>query len=280
MTASLAPILYLPHGGGPLPLLGDSRHRDLTDFLKAFAPALGRPDAILVISAHWETEPATITAAAEPRLIYDYFGFPPAAYEISYPAPGAPDVARRIVGLLGDAGMEVAADAERGFDHGLFVPLKLLFPSADVPCVQLSLLAGLDPTAHIRMGRALAPLRRENVLILGSGFSFHNLRLLMRGGGGEDAGNERFQDWLVETCAGAHLNAEERERRLVHWTAAPAARYCHPREEHLLPLHVCYGVAGAPGRLVFDGPVMGKRACAFLWDRQETRSHSRAALER
>lgn len=266
-TASqLGHILFLPHGGGPLPLLGDPGHRHLVGFLQEIAPSLGQPSAILVISAHWEEAIATVTHGENPALIYDYYGFPEAAYQIGYPAPGSPALADKIFQLLNLQGIEARLDSERGFDHGLFVPLKIMYPAADIPCVQLSLLQSMDPAAHVRIGKALSPLRRENVLILGSGFSFHNLKAFFAPTNGTpDLKNEAFEEWLIDSCTSPNLSAEERETRLIRWREAPFASYCHPREEHLLPLHVCLGLSDAPARLVFSGGVSGKRASAFLW---------------
>jgi aromatic ring-opening dioxygenase catalytic subunit (LigB family) len=260
------PVLFLPHGGGPLPLLGDPRHAALIDFLRTIGAELGRPSAILVISAHWEAGVPTLTTGAHPALIYDYAGFPEEAYRITYPAPGAPALAADIRQLLRDGGIAAGTDATRGFDHGLYVPLKLMYPAADIPCVQLSLVRGLDPALHVGIGRALARLRHRNVLVIGSGFSFHNLRAFLAGRPGTpDPGNDAFQDWLVRTCTAPDLESGARLRRLVDWENAPHARDCHPRAEHLLPLHVCQGLAGGPARVVFDAAVLGKRALGFLW---------------
>lgn len=265
-TITPAPVLYIPHGGGPLPLLGDPNHQQLVDFLQWIPSSLGKPSAIVLISAHWEQEQATITSGATPELMYDYYGFPAESYRIQYPAPGAPALSKKIYALLQSAGIVARLDERRGFDHGLFVPLKIMYPEAEIPCVQLSLLAGLDPKAHISLGKALAPLRNEDVLIVGSGFSFHNLRAFFASPSGmPDQRNEAFNGWLIATCTDERLSAEEREERLVAWEKAPHARYCHPREEHLLPLHICFGMAQVKARLVFDQEVMGKKACAFLW---------------
>jgi aromatic ring-opening dioxygenase catalytic subunit (LigB family) len=264
--SSNSPVLYFPHGGGPLPLLGDRGHRNMVDFLQRIAPTFDEPSAILVISAHWEEEKATITGGASPSLIYDYYGFPEESYEIKYPAPGDPSLAKKISGLLKESGMEAQMDDQRGFDHGLFVPLKIMYPDAHIPSVQLSLLTGLDPESHIRLGRALSALRKQNVLIIGSGFSFHNLRAFSFSGRHvPDPNNEAFQQWLIDTCTREDISREEREKRLVGWERAPFARYCHPREEHLMPLHVCCGLAGTAAKLVFDGEVLGKRSIALLW---------------
>jgi 4,5-DOPA dioxygenase extradiol len=262
----LAPVLYFPHGGGPLPLLGDPGHKNMVKFLKEISPSLGRPTAILVISAHWEEKVPTITSGLHPPLYYDYYGFPEESYQITYPAPGEPALARDIFGLLKNSGFEPRLDDQRGFDHGLFVPLKIMYPEARIPCVQLSLVQGLDPATHIRLGKALAPLRSQNVLVLGSGFSFHNLRAFFSSGpGAADLKNEAFQNWLIDTCTNGVLSAGEIEERLIAWDTAPFARYCHPREEHLLPLHVCSGLGASPARVAFDGEVLGRRSVALAW---------------
>ena len=145
-------VLYLSHGGGPLPLQGDKSHQAMIDFLKAVTPTLIKPSAILVISAHWEENKPTITSGAFPSLIYDYYGFPKEAYEIKYPASGTSKLANKIFNLLGSAGIDAQLDDRRGFDHGLFVPLTLMYPDANIPCVELSLVNNLQPELHIRMG--------------------------------------------------------------------------------------------------------------------------------
>ncbi|HLS98549.1 MAG: class III extradiol ring-cleavage dioxygenase [Porticoccaceae bacterium] len=265
-TPSPQPVLFLSHGGGPLPLLGDPGHREMVDFLDGLRPALGRPRAILVASAHWEAPRPTLTGNPNPPLFYDYYGFPEASYQIRYPAPGDPALAARIADLLQSRGFDAAIDPDRGFDHGLFVPMKLLFPGADIPCVQLSLLSSLDPAAHLALGEALAPLREEGVLVIGSGFSFHNMKAFFSpASAGPDAANGAFEDWLADSLGNPALSATERRQRLLDWHRAPGARHCHPREEHLLPLHVCLGAAGgAPGRH-FAMAILRKRASAFLW---------------
>jgi len=261
----LAPVLYIPHGGGPLPLLGDPGHAELVRFLSSAAESLPRPDAVLVVSAHWEEPAVAVTSGSHPELLYDYYGFPEESYSITYPAPGSPALAARIAALLEGAGIDCLQDPGRPFDHGMFVPLKLMYPAADVPCVQLSLVADLDPARHVAIGRALAPLRDEKVLVLGSGMSFHNLRVIWQPNRGAAEGNE-FTDWLDAACCDESLSAAERERRLVDWPRAPHARFVHPREEHLLPLHVCAGAASlAPARLVYSGAVIGRRVSAYLW---------------
>lgn len=263
----MATILYFPHGGGPLPLLGEPGHAAMNAFLRGFPTTLAKPDAIVVISAHWEQPVVSITAGSSPELLFDYYGFPPETYEYRYPAPGQPELAARVHGLLGEAGIEARLDPQRGFDHGLFVPLLLMYPEAEIPCIQISLHDSLDAALHLQIGKALASLRGDNLLILGSGFSFHNLRELMsKRDAAIDPRNRAFEDWLAQTMSDADLDESERERRLAEWIEAPDARFCHPREEHLLPLQVCYGIAQQPAATVFQEPVAGYVASAYRWD--------------
>lgn len=261
-----SPVLYIPHGGGPLPLLGDKNHTTMVEFLKGITSGLGKPSAILVISAHWEENIATITSGQSPSLIYDYYGFPKESYEIQYPAPGSTALANKIHQLLNNNSIDAVLDDQRGFDHGLFVPLKLMYPDANIPCVQLSLVKSLDPGLHIQIGKALAPLRNENILVLGSGFSFHNIQAMMKPDSEQtDTENEAFEQWLIDTCTNPNMTEDERTKKLIEWEHAPSARYCHPREEHLLPLHVCYGLAQSSGKLVLEDHILGKKTSAYLW---------------
>ena len=263
--ARRAQVVYFSHGGGPMPILGDPGHQAMIDFMKHLPGRLHRPDAILVISAHWEESVPTLLGSANPPMLYDYFGFPREAYTITYPAPGHPALAARIADLLRAAGIGAGIDAERGFDHGHFIPLKMMYPQADIPSLQLSLVRGLDPERHLAVGRALAGLADENILVIGSGFSFHNLRAFSWQGSAPDPANDSFQEWLIDACT-AQRSAAQRGQLLVDWEQAPSARYCHPREEHLLPLHVCVGMTGAEaGEKVFDDYIAGKRSVAFLW---------------
>jgi 4,5-DOPA dioxygenase extradiol len=260
-----AQIIYFSHGGGPLPILGDASHKAMVDFMLQLPSRLRKPDAILVISAHWEESRATLLGAKNPPMFYDYYGFPDEAYEINYPAPGSPELANRIIGLLKKNNISARLDLERGFDHGLFIPLKLMYPQSDIPSLQLSLLRGLNPAAHIALGKGLCELKHENVLVIGSGFSFHNMDAFSwEGINTPDPANEDFQNWLIELCTGP-ISQSEREQHLTEWQKAPSARYCHPREEHLLPLHVCLGMADNQATLIFNDYILGKRAVAFLW---------------
>ncbi len=260
-----AQIVYFSHGGGPLPILGDPSHKAMVEFMVALPGLLRRPEVILVISAHWEERNPTLLGAERPVMFYDYYGFPPQAYEIQYPAPGSPALAQRIGAMLRAAGLDPRIDGQRGFDHGLFIPLKLMYPRADIPAFQLSLLRGLDPAAHIALGKALRGLKEQAVLVIGSGFSYHNLRAFFgRDAEAPDPDNDAFQDWVIETCSGQH-DQSEREKRLIRWEHAPSARYCHPREEHLLPVHVCVGMAEKPATVIFDDRILHKRSVAFVW---------------
>lgn len=169
-------IVYLPHGGGPLPLLGDPAHAPLVEALKSVTHKWPRPVSILVISAHWEAPVPTLTASALPGLLYDYSGFPPESYRIGYPAPGAPERAENIARTLGQQGIEARLETQRGWDHGVFVPLKLMYPEADIPVIQCALVGSLDAEQHLRLGEALRAAVADDMLVIGSGFSFHNLR--------------------------------------------------------------------------------------------------------
>ena len=260
-----AQIVYFSHGGGPLPVLGDASHKAMVVFMQQLPSRLKRPEAILVISAHWEEGTATLLGAKTPTMFYDYYGFPDDAYDITYPAPGSPNLANRIAGLLNQNNIPTRIDPQRGFDHGLFIPLKLMYPQADIPALQLSLLRGLDPSAHLSLGTGLRALMHENILVIGSGFSFHNMQAFSwHGANTPDPANDDFQNWLIEVCTGP-ISQSEREQHLIDWQKAPSARYCHPREEHLLPLHVCLGMAKKAATLIFDDYILGKRGLAFLW---------------
>ncbi|MBU3738002.1 MAG: dioxygenase [Rhodoferax sp.] len=259
------PTWFIPHGGGPCFFMDwnppDAWHR-MAAFLKGLQHTLPRrPRAIVMVSAHWLQPQFAVTGAAHPELIFDYYGFPPHTYALRYPAPGDPQLAARLAGLLGQAGMPAVADARRGFDHGMFIPLLLMFPDADIPVVQLSLRDSLDPAVHLQAGAALAGLRDEDVLIVGSGMSFHN----MRGYGDPRFGpvSDAFDQWLTATVEG---EAGAREQALIQWAQAPSARLCHPprAEEHLLPLMVVAGAAGGDaGRRVFSDRVMETTLSAF-----------------
>lgn len=261
-----ASILYIPHGGGPMPLLSEEGYEQMNPFLREFSSTISQPEAIVVVSAHWEEPVVSITAHKNPPMLYDYSGFPSESYQFKYPAPGRPRLASRIQAMLAIAGIEAAMDYERGFDHGLFIPLMLMYPAAKIPCIQISLSSSLDAAFHIALGRALAPLKKENLLILGSGFSFHNMTAMMsKQDDAVDEKNRQFEEWLEQTCCDPDLELSEREQRLIEWDRAPHARYCHPREEHLLPLQVCFGMARTSATKVFQDVVGGFITSAYQW---------------
>ncbi len=211
-------IMFISHGGGPMPLLGDAGHQEMVECLQSIATEIKKPSAILVISAHWEESVPTITASAKPSLLYDYYGFPQKSYEIKYPCPGEPQLASKIHSALENAGIKSALDEERGLDHGVFVPLTIMYPDADIPCVELSLVNSLDPALHIKIGQALQDLDYENLLIIGSGFSFHNMKAFFTKDGGEARKqNESFDAWLIDTCSNTEISEVQRLQRLTDW---------------------------------------------------------------
>jgi aromatic ring-opening dioxygenase catalytic subunit (LigB family) len=244
MTSRTLPAFYISHGGGPWPWMKGpmaDAHERLAHSLRQIPKLVGAtPRAVLMISAHWEEPDFSLMTHDHPPMLYDYSGFPEHTYRVKYPAPGAPKLAERVCALLQGAGISIRLDSARGFDHGAFVPMAVAYPEANVPVLQLSLKQGLDPSDHIAAGRALAPLRDEGVLILGSGASYHNLRAL--GSEGKEP-SATFDAWLGRVLMDA--NHSQRTAALVGWAAAPAARQAHPREEHLLPLMVVTGAAEA-----------------------------------
>ena len=262
------PAIFLPHGGGPCFFMdwtwGPADTWNATQrFLEGLAGTLpAPPKAILVISGHWEEPAFTASAAAAPQLIFDYSGFPEHTYRLTWPAPGHPGLAARVAALLKQAGLPAGLNVTRGFDHGVFVPLKVAFPGAQIPVVTLSLAGSLDPALHLAAGRALAPLREEGVLIVGSGMSFHNLRGYFRPETPERA--RAFDTWLTKAVESPAL---ERNALLTGWRNAPFAAYAHPREEHLLPLMVAAGAGGeAPGVRTFRDEPMNAAISAYRFD--------------
>lgn len=247
MTSNKLPVLFISHGGGPWPWIEEMRKqfKVTEEELKTLGKKIS-PKAILAVSGHWEEPQFSVSTSLEPPMVYDYTGFPPHTYQIKYGAPGSQELAVRIKSLLAIDGIHVHEDPKRGFDHGTFVPLHLMYPEANIPVVQLSLKSNLDPKEHIRVGELLAPLRDENVLIVGSGLTYHNLRAFFRGG---KVPSEAFEDWLTKAIEG---EAKARNHFLTHWEEAPSARLAHPREDHLIPLMVIAGAAGNDvGRRLF-----------------------------
>lgn len=263
--SSTQPVLFIPHGAGPCFFMDwkpTGTWDQMADYLRSVATALpARPRAILMVSAHWLTDDFQVTAPPHPELIYDYFGFPESTYALEYPAPGSPDVAERVTALLSAAGLDCQQEPERGLDHGAFIPLKLMFPEADIPVVQLSLRRNLDPAVHLAAGEALAKLRDEGVLIVGSGMSFHNMRGY--GDARYTAPSVVFDDWLTQAV---QSDPQQRKTALANWSEAPQAYQCHPagHEEHLLPLMVVAGAAGEDrGRKVYTQQVLKTQLSAF-----------------
>ncbi|GAA0342700.1 class III extradiol ring-cleavage dioxygenase [Bowmanella denitrificans] len=262
----IQPVVFLSHGGGPLPLLGDKSHLEMLDVFASLKGRLTKPAAILLVSAHWEEPQFTLTATASPGLVFDYYGFPPETYQYRYPVPGAPDLALKTKALLQEHGLEAHLELHRGVDHGVFVPMLLLFPDADVPVVQLSLKRGLDAAEHLQLGQALQRLRQQGILLMGSGYTFHNLSAVM---GVKTASVVekclQFHDWLDIQITDPGLSQSQRFAALTQWQQAPNARFCHPREEHLLPLHFCCAAADGQVAEALHFNMMGLPARCYFW---------------
>jgi aromatic ring-opening dioxygenase catalytic subunit (LigB family) len=245
----MLPAYFISHGGGPWPWLDGPFRRNfdvLEASLRATAREIGKPKAVLAISGHWEEPQFTVMSGAHPPMVYDYSGFPEHTYRIRYAAPGSPAIAHRVRELLDGAGFVARENAERGFDHGTFTPLAVMYPDADVPVLQLSLKHGYDPEEHLAAGRALEPLRDEGVVVMASGLSYHNLRQF---GPGAKAASKAFDEWLTRALQSP---PEERTEHLRHWMRAPSARLAHPQEDHLIPLMVAVGAAeDEPAEVVY-----------------------------
>lgn len=267
-NAKRMPTLYLPHGGGPCFFMdwtmgpADTWEK-MGNWLRTVSLSLPeKPKALVVISAHWEEQVVTINRHPSPPLLFDYFGFPKHTYELKYDATGSPELAQKIASLLLSQNIATRFDEERGFDHGVFVPLKLVFPDADIPIVQVSLKAGLNPSEHIEIGKALQSLRDEGVLLIGSGMSYHNLNSFFRGGEASQNSSRLFDDWL--SVAATQSDWQIRNLQLSSWSEAPGAKDAHPREEHLIPLMVAAGAAGQDGgEQIFHDIVMGAHISGY-----------------
>lgn len=252
MQRSRLPTYFLSHGGGPWPwMAGDFRRMfdKLEQSLVEMRTELhDMPKAVLVVSGHWEENGFAVSSAEQPGMVYDYYGFPEYLYRIRYGAPGSPALAMRVRDLMAAAGIEARLDPTRGFDHGTFSLMKPLYPDESIPVIQLSLDARLQPELHLAVGRAIASLRDENVLIIGSGLSYHNLRA-MHGTSGHEP-SRLFDTWLRQVLV--DTLPTERTQRLIHWEQAPFARAAHPREDHLIPLMVVVGAAeNDPGAVTY-----------------------------
>ena len=256
MSATRFPVFFLSHGGGPWPWVDGMKEqfaRTAREFAAIPQRLPSRPKAVLVITGHWEAAEFSVSTAERPPMDYDYYGFPEHTYRLQYPAPGLPVLAGRVRELLSRAGIRNEADPRRGFDHGTFVPLSLMFPEADVPVVLLSMKKDYDAAEHIRAGAAIEPLRDEGVLVIGSGLTYHNMRGF--GNPASTAPATAFENYLQEAII--QPDPAVRNRMLVEWQKAPAARLAHPREDHLLPLMVVAGAAGGDtGKQLFVDHVM------------------------
>lgn len=243
------PTYFISHGGGPWPWVPNMRAQfsELERSLnKMVADLAEKPTAILMISGHWEEDNVAIMASPNPPMIYDYSGFPPETYQIKYSAPGAPGLARKAQELLAAAGIPAQLNHTQGFDHGTFAPLEIMYPAAEMPIFQISLLKSYDPSTHFAVGRALASLRNEGVMIIGSGLSYHNLGLL---GPQAKQPSHAFDTWLRDALA---LAPKGRADAITHWMNAPFARVCHPQEDHFVPLFVALGAAeNDPATLIY-----------------------------
>jgi aromatic ring-opening dioxygenase catalytic subunit (LigB family) len=263
-TTTSLPTYFISHGGGPWPYIPEMR--SMFRYLEASLIGIVRelreePRAVLVVSGHWTEKDFAVTSNPRPPMVYDYSGFPPYTYQVQYPAPGDPALAQQVQHLLQRAGFDSSLDPTQGYDHGTFTPLVIMYPEANVPVVQLSMKSGYDPAEHIAVGRAIAKLREENVLIVGSGLSYHNMRAMSPAG---EQASKTFDQWLQQTLI--HTTGKTRSQKLIEWSAAPAARQAHPREDHLIPLMVATGAAeGEQGALVYheEGLFGGITASSF-----------------
>lgn len=258
------PTFFIPHGGGPCFFMDDPSGiwNGMAAFLRNLRETLpANPKAILIISGHWETQGFALTSAAKPQLLFDYHGFPEHTYHLKYDVPGAPELAQRAANLLNDAGLSARIDPTRGLDHGVFVPMKVAFPNADIPIVEMSVDMGLDPALHLAAGRALSSLRDEDVLIIATGMSFHNMR------GYNDPRftipSEQFDAWLTASLA---LESVDRDECLKSWEQAPAARISHPDAEHLLPVMIAAGAASEPAEKIYSEHVFKTAISGFRFN--------------
>ncbi|KAF2749556.1 extradiol ring-cleavage dioxygenase [Sporormia fimetaria CBS 119925] len=274
--SKLAPVISISHGGGPMPILGDPSHEALVSSLKTRVPQLlklgtdQQPRVIVLVTAHWSTDTVTISNAEKHELLYDYYGFPPAAYELKYDAPGSPEVAELVKEALDQESVKCRMDGKRGWDHGVFVPMTLINPAADIPIIQLSVLSSESPAAHFALGRALYKLREKNIAIIGSGFaSMHNLRLLFTPTIRSKEFKELNEKWSARvTDAVSTEDVEERGKKLEGWRQWDGAYEMHPRDgaEHFLPLIVCAGAGGEGKGKAWSDEFLGLKMWSYYWE--------------
>lgn len=250
--------IYLSHGGGPLPILRKDLHEDMYEYYQSYGKKISAK-AIVIISAHYEADEFEVIYDFD-GLLYDYYGFPKESYEIEYDPPKNNILGEEIIELLNKNGLKAVA-SKRGLDHGVFIPLKIMHPEANIPVIQISLKKGLNEIEHINLGKALAEL--DDILFIGSGFSFHNLGSFFDNDLDVNEKNEVFHNKLIEVLN--NENPVEIEEALVNWRKLPFAETIHPRHEHLIPLHVCYGINQEKGRIGFDGEITGKRCICVEW---------------
>lgn len=263
------PVLFLTHGAGPCfwmswpAPVGRNGFDGLREYLAGIMPSISQtPDAIIVVSAHWETGEFSVNTNAAPGMLYDYYGFPDDTYSLQFPAPGQPALAKEIVNSLQEAGIAAQSNAKRGYDHGVFVPLMIMCPEAGIPVVEISIQSGYDPDAHIALGQVLEQYRSQNVLIVASGSSYHNFQDFFDG---QNDAAKPFDDWLGESMT--QYAGAKRLDRLRNWEAAPNARHAHPKEDHLIPLMAAAGAAGeSTGTWDFHELIGGKAFSCFRFD--------------
>lgn len=261
-----AKVIFVSHGGGPLPLLNDKSHFELVEAFKLLKAQIETPKAIVIVSAHWEAQGFQVGSHVNPELIYDYSGFPSESYEIEYPAPGLPSLADEILALLHKSQLPAQLEENRGYDHGVFVPLKLLFPDASIPVVTVSIDHSFDPALHINLGQAIKGLSNQGILIVGSGMTFHNMSMMFsRDSAIKQKITGNFISWLDQTLASKQLTEQQRTEQLIHWEQAPDARINHPREEHLIPLHFCYGAAGSMVKQIIKFSLFSVPCRCYVW---------------
>ena len=271
-----APAIAFSHGGGPMPLLGDPFHEHIVYSLRNRVPKIlrlnspDRPRAICLVTAHRSESLPHISSGERHSLLYDYYNFPPETYKLKYEAPGSPQVAQEVAAAMSEEGLKPTFDDERGWDHGVFVPMLLVRPEADMPIVQISVLDSEDPAAHFSMGRALGKLREQNIAIVGSGFaSFHNMRIFKSGELGAPAFTKRNDEWSeAVTGAVTEEKATKREERFKTWREWPHAYEMHPRggAEHFLPLVVVAGAGGDGTAKFYSDEYKGTQMFSYYWE--------------
>ncbi|KAF1952245.1 extradiol ring-cleavage dioxygenase [Byssothecium circinans] len=273
----LAPVICISHGGGPMPVLGDPSHAAITKSLQTRVPKIlklgteEQPRAIVLVTAHWSTNEVRISSAEKHDLYYDYGGFPDEAYSLRYDAKGSPEVAELIRVVLGEVGIKAQKDGSRGWDHGVFVPMMLINPAANIPIIQLSVLTSESPSQHYALGRALSKLRSQNIAIVGSGFaSLHNTRAMFSGQTKTPAFKQLHEEWSESILDAIQTeDVEERGKKFEGWRGWKGAYEMHPRggAEHFLPLIVCAGAGGGKGKgKAYSDEFMGLQMWSYYWE--------------